>query len=546
MSINQELNYAKADDFSLALEHFGGKEFLKGNFPNMLQMLYNTRELHQKLTDNAQDEPVGYVDTFNIVNLCPHPEQRNAAGISGTAVLSVSNMSLVQKASFLHISSKIWDPVSKKPYASEAWHTEDANTMKTELPVSYSALDYTKNPRLQTVSNFVTVRKVNGKSVCVTNNVERVMEIDLADLKPDIKSIKVDQPVPKNPADTLIRVVYNGRTDPYANYNFKNVRDEMIGIVRYVEVYYPFSISVELDDAFQYCREPVKLEEEFMAYLASDVVQGGSVPFHTSYTKNIRSSVNGNTLKLDFSYQGDTDANFWGTKMPLTARQAEGAFNFYLEFSVFYTFKGDTSTVFSTPIIVTSENYPGSSNKVSVKPARILWGCLGKDTRLLTEEGYRNISDVKPGDRLYTDKGYIRLKNMVTGMEEKIVAVGVSEENTLLLTEKHPIVTDRGIIYAADLTISDKLRMEDGSFREIYYLEIKEYNDQVYCPELEESALIAADGIMVGDYLTTVNVVAEPEEEPEPLEPELMEELIRWSEWQRQRMKEELAKEGAI
>lgn len=543
MSVNQKLDFARAEDFLMALEHFGGEHFLRENFPNMLQMLYNTRKWHQGLSKMAQEEATGYQDTFEIVNLCKIAMKNEAVGASASDILSDSSMSLVQKASFLHVSSVIQDPKYGKVFASDAVHDNDSNKLNIELAVNHGALYYTKNPKLQTKSNFMAVSKVNGKSVCVANQIGKVQEIDLANSKPDIKNITVEQPVPKNGGD-MIRVVYNGRSDKEANYNFQMAKDTTVGNVRYVDVYFPFYILVELDEDFQYdSNAPVSFGDNFMASLASQVVEGGSVHFNTGNVTKIKTSIDGNVLKLDFSYQGDTTTNFWGVQMPLTAKQSEGAFDFHLQFTVNYTLKGYSDEKFQTPIIVTSESLPPSYNMRSVKPAKILWGCLGKDTKLLTENGYRNISEVKVGEKLYTDKGYIKLKNMVTGTEEKIVAVGVSEEKTLLLTEKHPIATERGIIYAADLTISDKLKMEDGSFQEIYYLEIKAYNDQVYSPELEESALIAADGIMVGDYLTTVNAVEESEEELEPLEPELMEELIRWSEYQGQKMKEMLTKE---
>lgn len=545
MSTGQQLNYAKAENFSMVLEQFGGENFLRENFPNMLQMLQNTREWHQELSENAEEGSAGYEDTFEIVNLYGDAKENDAAGESTTNILSESSMSLVQKASFLHVSSVIQDPKCGKIFASDALHDTDANTLKVALNIDHKVLRYAQNPRLETKSEFMAVSKVNGKSVCVANRTNKTLTIDLAEGKPDVSSVTVEQPVSKDTGDKLIRVVYNGRSDIYASYNFKMAKDRTYQGTRYVDVYYPFLIKVKLDEDFQYCADrPVSFGDDFMASLASDVVQGGSVHFNTAYIGNIKASLeDASTLKLEFPYQGDTTANFWGVQMPLTARQTNGKFDFHLQFTVRYAKKSYPDEVFQTPILVTSEDLTPSANMASVKRAQILWGCLGKDTKLLTEDGYRLITEVNPGDKLYTDKGYIKLKNMVTGTEETIVAVGVSEEQTLFLTEKHPIVTDRGLIYAVDLMVGDKLKMEDGSFQKIYYLEMMDYNDAVYSPELEESALIVADGFVVGDYLTTADAVEEVVEDPEPLEPELLEELIRWSEYQGQKMREDLTKE---
>ncbi len=41
--ICQKLNFKNDDQFQIALERFGGEDFLKENFPRILKMLYDTR-----------------------------------------------------------------------------------------------------------------------------------------------------------------------------------------------------------------------------------------------------------------------------------------------------------------------------------------------------------------------------------------------------------------------------------------------------------------------------------------------------------------------
>ena len=529
----KKMNYSNDEHFALALESYGGEEYLRENFPNILKMLYNTREWHRECLQN-EDEKIGYTDAFNIVELV---QLGNNEVDEERGVFCQSDMSLVEEASFVHMSSLISDPKIGKCFGSFAVHDTKVNVLKKSLKVTHDMLNYTKNPEVQTETTFKVVKKVNGRSVCTADVHDKKLVVDLADIKPDIQKINVKQPVSKKESDSYIRLVYNGRQDDDASYNYKDASCIKIGDTDYVTVYYPFLVEVTLSDGFVFDKKiPVDFGKYFRASLASDVVKGGEICFNTAYDNKIKTEVSkdGKTLTFDFSYESGTEKNYWGVEMPLTSYVADGYFDFHLQFTINYMDIGGGE--YSSVVIVTSENLPASDNLVKIKQSKILWGCLGKDTRVHTENGYKKISEIEIGEKLFTNKGYLALKNMVTGTEKKAFAVAVSENAVLILTGKHPISTDKGIIYAEDLTVGHKLEMEDGTFKEIYYLEGIDYNDKVYCPELEESALLSAEGIMVGDFHTFPNVEKAPEKELEPLEPELLEELIRWSELQNEKL----------
>lgn len=536
MADNQFLNFADEGQFQTAMDYFGGENFLKENFPRILKMLYNTAELHKEKAGSLQEEPAGYEDSYNIVEL---PVQ--SANTMSSSVYSQSKMSLVNQASFLHISSKMWDPKHNKVFGAVAVRGRDQNILDNRLIADYSMLSYSKEKHIQTDSSFVSAAKVNGKSVCAVP-IPKSLAIDLGELTNDVKNITVSQPAPKQAGDAFIRLVYNGRSDNSAAYNFKKATDSYIGGVRYVKVFFPFSITVELSEGNTfYTPNPVNFDSSFYITLSSDVVKGGEVHFSTAKIGGIAANVNtqGNILTLDFSYSSGDEKNYWGVEMPLTNKQTEGAFDFHLNFNINYRCPG-FDNVFTTDIIVTSESLPASPNMRRIIQSKILWGCLGKDTMLCTESGMKKISDITVGEKIFTEKGFVPLKNMVTGTEEKIVALGVSEDATLFITKKHPVATERGIIRAEDIRISDRLLLDDGSYKDIYYFETMDYNDKVYSPELEESALISAEGIMVGDYLTTVDITEDAQQEAEPLEPELLEELERWSDMKNEQMKKEV------
>ena len=75
---------------------------------------------------------------------------------------------------------------------------------------------------------------------------------------------------------------------------------------------------------------------------------------------------------------------------------------------------------------------------------------------------------------------------------------------------------------------TDRLRIEDNTYESINYLEVIDYSDKIYSLELEEPALISANGIMVGDYMMPAQGVAVNKKECTLLDFKLIEELKKW------------------
>ena len=98
----------------------------------------------------------------------------------------------------------------------------------------------------------------------------------------------------------------------------------------------------------------------------------------------------------------------------------------------------------------------------------------------------------------------------------------------MLITSEHPIACERGVIRAIDLLATDRLRIEDNTYESINYLEVIDYSDKIYSLELEEPALISANGIMVGDYMMPAQGVAVNKKECTLLDFKLIEELKKW------------------
>lgn len=560
MENKTHLNFADEKDYLTVLDYFGGEEHLKNNFPNILQMVYATKELHEQSNtlslessiENDSDENTGYEDSYEIIEL---PETMtksqsqssfsNNATKKCTSIYTRSSMSLVDERAFLHMSYEISDPKAGKVFYANAIHDKNKNYLEATQRVSGNLLNYSDNVDIQVKSEYMTVKNVNGKNVLDTDVTNRTMDISLLNMGNDIKEINVSDPVPKNKSDSFIKIVYKNRSDKDAKYTFKKAQKKDNAVT----VYFPFSIQVKLDDDFEFDNVPIEYNENFYITLASDVIKkdnnggGGEVHFNEVYKRNkIKVTPQGNILTLTLPYDSDTDKTYWGTDMTLSGKQASGYFDFYLNAKIKYHYKG-SSIPLSTAIIVTSVDLPGintSPNMCKVLKSSIAWGCLGKNTRILTKHGEKIISELCEGDIIITDAGESALKQLITGKSEKIIAVGTCEEDAVWLTHEHPISTQRGLISAGSLNVNDRLKTKSGEIKEIGYLAGIDYNDTVYSLELEHSALVEANGYLVGDYMTAPlgeDNTAELQNESEPIDNELLEELERWSLWKGEQLK---------
>ena len=539
----RKFNYANDTDFAEVLQRYGGEKYLKEKYPRILQMLNDSRVYHQlleheKSIKKSSEMEDGREDDFGIALLPVNSsnvtqkmaEEKNVLPTS-CGVYSASHVSLKDKHSLIMMSGTIHDPVAGKSFASFSLFEPEAQKLKDEQMVDYRYLGYTSQPIVKAETSFTVYDTINNKSVCAMDVIDDRI-ISIKNMKPTVNAIDVLQPCSKNATDTDIRIVYNGREDNQAAYNFKKAKKE--GSI--VNVFFPFHIQVTLDEVFEFNpKEPTENLKDAYIRLASSVVLGGAVHFDYYHRENIKIEVHGNILDVNFEYIPDekenysnTDKNYWGRNMTLGANETNGYFDFHLNFTVNYGIKGSGIYDQKTDIIVSSEQLPASSNFVKIKTSKIIWGCLGKDTMIRTENGYSRIDEIKLGEKIFTDRGFIEVTNIITGIEEKIVAVRGDNGKTLLITSEHPIACERGVIRAIDLLATDRLRIEDNTYESINYLEVIDYSDKIYSLELEEPALISANGIMVGDYMMPAQGVAVNKKECTLLDFKLIEELKKW------------------
>lgn len=544
-------NYADSRVFDDACRRFGGREYLERNYPEILKLLENTRKWHQSLSEapcgESKDEK-GPTDLFQVEEIPCFDSGTNEISNEPkqySAVYSMSTMNLCDDAAFLHMSSEISDPDSGKVFAAYAVSDQMTHKIEKGIRVNRNLLPYMNDVTVQSKTDFVAVNQINGTPVISSERREVTDEIRLHDLQSDIKTIEVTDPPPASGED-ITSVVYN-RSDKKAKYSFTEVKVKEYDRM-YVEVFLPFSVTVTLQDYCTFSDEPIRCDRErFSMSLYSDVIytgdqeKYGAVQFNSAdeYLKKLKYTLSGDkkTLTFQFPYSPKTRENYWGVAMPLTAAQTKGDFDFHLNFKIYYKTIFSEEELYTDIVVASSGSYPESDNLRKVNKLHILWGCLGKDSLVLDASGARRrVDSLQVGDKLCTDQGVRTICNIVTGYEEKMIQVGIAGEEPLLLSDKHPVATDRGIVMASALAPGDALLGESGSQHPITLLDTVSYRDTVYSLELEDSALIYANGIAVGDYHTVPDRGEIRQTKPEPLDPKLLAELEAWTKEKNARM----------
>jgi preprotein translocase subunit YajC len=529
-------NYANDEHFASVLKSYGGEDALKKEFPRIYRLICDTREWHRSLEKEkpSAGEDIGFQDGCGLF-LTSTMEKSNAPGItlSGGAY-SCSSMAMTEKQSFVSMTGTVKNKQNRL-FGGFSVYGENTAEMRELLNIDPSILQY--SPLIDFVSETryqAVVKNEKGNFVFATDILKQI-ELDFEPGTQIVKQITVADPHAKDQATPFVRIVYNGRVDADAVYNYAEAKDYYINGIRYVDTYVPVKANIELDAAYK-IDEPasIALDETLLAALYSSVVNG-EVHLNTAAWPEIKTKVSADKHSVEVTFPLS-----WKALMQLAAAQAEGIFDLHVNFAILCK---NTGSGFSEkiPVIISTENLPDSPNLSKIKQLKILWGCLGKNTRIGTEQGNKIISEIKTGDKVLTANGtYVTVKNIVTGTEKKIIAVAVSEKETLLITAKHPIATERGIIQAVDLSAADSLKTSDGSFKPVYYLDEIDYNDKVYSLELESPALILANDIFVGDYKTSADPVkAKPD--PDPLPPDLRTELQQWAKRQNEKFKKEIA-----
>ena len=130
-------------------------------------------------------------------------------------------------------------------------------------------------------------------------------------------------------------------------------------------------------------------------------------------------------------------------------------------------------------------------------------GCLSAETRVLMVDGsQKEIAHICLGDMVQNIAGgYSRVMNVMTGMESECLKMVLEDGRELCGTKEHPVMTDHGYKTLEAIRLGDRVQVEEGGFRTVTGLSLKNCDERVYNLELDgDEHGFWGNGIATGDY----------------------------------------------
>lgn len=478
-------NLADDLDYQYTLNLFGGETFLQKDFPEVYKILCATKAHHEKVQEKGYDKLVdtagdGYEDSAKIryVNLDPATDFSTASSIHRT----VENPQLM-------ILCQVRDETNNK--AMDGFAIEETFTTFLEGSVKqpYVKLIQSKDREFEVNGTFVWVKGYDGSG----NPILDMLTADVKDVKiigyaSIVESITIKNPHSVKTGGVKTVIIYDRKPQVNDKYDyFYNLSLQGNN----VEVKIPFEGSVKFNPSYK--PTGVRMDTFRLQLEHKDF---GIINFNKNAAWNqIQWTMNENVLSWKFPED-------WQTKINKKTFVKGIGFEVYCEMEVNVNL-GNTPFPVPINIVISSEDLAhGDPSYKKINPIDIYWGCVGKDTQVrMADHRLKIISEIQVGEQILdvTGKG-VKVEDILTGDEKEMIFVESQSGDTILLTDEHPILTQRGMVMAKNLNAADVLIMENGGKSEVRYVYKKEYNDKVYSLALENQASFIGNSFIIGDF----------------------------------------------
>jgi hypothetical protein len=165
------------------------------------------------------------------------------------------------------------------------------------------------------------------------------------------------------------------------------------------------------------------------------------------------------------------------------------------------------SPITITVNITSKQNQTISANEFPcVSPLKIAWGCLAENTKVLTDTDYRPIQDIKIGDKVLNPRTnkYVRVTNTWIGREQRpmVRLVYDAENEVVMLTQSHPVLTVSGYIQAKDVTTETQCVGRGRKIIRLTDVSIVNFPCNVYNLDTENNEPFLVEFLAVGSNFT--------------------------------------------
>lgn len=457
-----------------------GENFAKENCPELYQLIHKKAA---PLTRSACDNENGFQDTTEIQNILFNNEDKTLQ------VNSVAGFK--EKKGVIAIVSEVIDSATNESIKGAAVTTKDAYFHECNIVCQL------KNHNLLNSSNFYartvfywTEIDDNGEVVMKSHEERKNCGIVSNGEDDIVDNITVEFPNTLKPRDRTI-VLYNRTAEAHVEDPDK-VYSNISVINNKLQFHLPFIGSVRLKQG-----KIIGVDREKAVIKLQHPEKKTSVTFNKDKDNNWKDIKwkyeNGYTL-LHWTFPED-----WKNQLDLKDLSIHTTLDFYACLPLIVNINGAEVTV-NTYV---GSNIEEDKTHCKIQKVFLQWGCLGKNTLIMMADGtYKIISNLRIGELVNTGKGIAEIYNIYSGHQLNVVNLETESGKRLLMTNGHPVLTERGWVRAENLNASDKVINAEGKTEALKALFPSIYDDKIYNLQLNtEEHQFVAEGIVVGDFM---------------------------------------------
>ncbi len=473
----------------------GGEELLQQHYPAVHQMLSQAVAL--PLRGSRERQTLWQNEGITALNVCICSLEKMSSA-DGTeeeterlSVLLRSNLTATSEILLYSIS--ILDQETEQLLDSTSGNALNVNYFETTYTSSAPLVRANLHRPLTVSATYTWIENGASCTETVTEDFQAIRDAGVV-----IGDFSVTAPQPLKGNDTIL-ITYD-RVDSGADYSYSNVVHGTM-----VDVKIPFEGVITAAD--DYTIEAVLEEHPQDARIKSNLYFSLENDFNVSYCQDNKEALLAlyEVSEDQKSVKWKIPEDDWQLSLDKTSFTAQVNAYFYSSIILrarytpasvpMYTYV--SAIVYSTP--AEGQKLDVSSDDAEIPPLRLYWGCFGSDTPILMADNrIKMIQDIIEGDCVATKLGTSQVKSTCHGPEDVLIRIETRNGHQVLVTETHPILSQRGLLPANKLNAADLIITVDGP-SELAQLHEEPYGGMVYNITLETSDLIIADGIYAGD-----------------------------------------------
>lgn len=524
-----ELDFTRETHYAFFLEHLGGEEHLIRTAPELLDSLRTQR--NGILRAESRND-LNLTDDYLVHELKVTPNLQDATNaltfrLSAKTELSLCSTSLIPQIKVCHY----FRDARTKDIINQIDQTVSGETNRFVSPAACDSLTAGLTERLIRIDSVYAAADqscdgtpfLRGK-VCSSTAI-------IQSFQNDVCKVELSDPVIKHPDRTYhpdkVCVSYDRKSQMSDPDYHKEMQLEPE--IQDMPVYLPFTITISLKNQAYFYKMPKtgyfyeKYQPRISLYriLNDEKEMPGCArmiqPWSQISDKNVEileynKTASGEIIseqpnKIRITFPQDWNSDLTSSSVMDRTTEAELYGNLLLNI------KHPTGTAYKdgyVSIIAQYEYQSTDPSQVKVERLFYQWGCVARDTLLLTPAGLLAAQDVKIGDMLLAPDGRaMPVQDIITGMEKTLLCIK-TRQNTLQVSDTHTLCLegDNGSFHpvpACEAQIGQRIyAWSTGESKpvpeEILSITAVPYEDTVYNFRFDEETWIIGNGLLIGDY----------------------------------------------